>query len=267
MCLKRNDYGGVMAKKKVKNEFLFFIIALVFMLAPIILWIVSIATNHQEYSSNLIISALEHVKIKNPKNSSPFSLELGIPSIMAVVLYTIVLMRNKDSYRQFGDINKIDVGAMILHLFNLIFLVSVCSLAAAGELIFGIKVSALLVFGIIISLLGMHSISGFVWIILSICFVINISLFNGWWGAMPYIICSYVSIFIQVAMLKYFQFDLETLKMEFTGFGNMIVNDTHQAIELSKEAGSKAVNIGKNVIPSGKIVDVISSDTKSDAKV
>ena len=240
------------------NKFYFF--AMVFMLISILIaWrspamIVEAERQKQYFNGNGILQNIGNtfgtLLFGNPGTETyqrtvknPFRFN-GMASLLAVILYSIILYRNKNTLGQF-DKNNIDKRLMVLHALNLIFLVTVCSLFTTDSTMYlpfmrdPINPIFIIALAMLLSAVSMSSLSGIFWIIAVVAVLSNLKQFNDWEGySAAYVICAYVSIVIQVLILRLFNIDLQQLKQDFMAPAKHIKGDVQATIET----GSKAVN-------------------------
>lgn len=227
-----------MFKEKSKNYVMLWCVCVALMSISIICWIYAMANPVQMYDAGVlgVWQRAKHAVLGT--NYAVFDGKTGYAVILALILYTIVGIRNKNTIVQIGDENKFDVPAVVLHILNILFLTSVCCLVSSAT-IFGLSSIQFITIGIIVTLLGMRSISGFIWILCTICMIFSINNFNKWPMAIPYAICGYVSIIMQIFTIKIFQFDIEQLKHDFLGgkevLRNVVVEDMKKSIDSSKK--------------------------------
>ena len=224
-------------KLLTKSNFIFLITATL-MFIPIILAFTSpsITTAPEEIVSGW--GPFKKVEIITRTYQSPFLNNIGgLAAIYAVIIYTIVLLRNKNTIVNISDVNKLNIKGAILHVLNLVFLITVCALIPndMNILIFNINVRQFMLYAIILSLIGMRSIAGYIWIIVSICLIINLDAFDKWGTyAVIYIVCAYLSIASQVLLLNVFDFSINELLNDFGNYGQTIIEDTKFAVNLTK---------------------------------
>lgn len=164
----------------------------------------------------------------------------GRAAIFAVILYSFVLIRNKNTLYQFNE-NHIDVRNVIIHFLNLVFVTSIFAAFIEGGEIFGLSASTYIILSIIFTATSMKTLSGFGWILATVAIVNNLNGFSKWGiNGVFYIILSYVSIVIQILVLKIFEFDLNELKNDFAGTKKTITDSVKQSIEATK-SGVKTV--------------------------
>ena len=199
---------------------------------------------------------------------NPFKLN-GLASVLAVILYSVILYRNKNTLTQF-DKEKIDKKVMILHLLNLIFLLTVCSLFTTESNIYlpfmsnPINPIYIIVMATLLSAVSMRSLSGIFWIIAVVAILSNLKQFNEWYNySAAYIICAYISLIIQVLMLKLFNIDIEDLKQDFTSPMKRIGGDVKATIDSGKKVTDMAVNATKVAVNATTGIPVASLQVKN----
>lgn len=184
---------------------------------------------------------------------SPFRFN-GFASIFAVALYSILLFRNRNTLKQFNSDN-IDIRIMILHILNILFLVTICSLFTQSTLIFGLSTAHFMIAATLLSLISMRSLSGYCWILAVVAAIPNLDLFNRWEGfSTVYVLCAYASIIVQILALNIFEFDLELLKQDFIKPVNNIKGDVQSSIATTmKAASSISAGLVGSISKAGKL--------------
>lgn len=276
--------------KKIKNWFAVkenvqYFVASILMLVPIILALWGPVSEYQEirekkhvdmggligdglnFAGNLLFGRQteEYTAVAR----APFAWT-GFAAVMAIAIYSIVLYRNKNTLKQF-DKDNIDRKIMVLHVLNLIFLVTVCSLFTVDSSIFGLNPIYFMIAAIVLSLVSMKSLSGYCWIVVVVTSLANLDVFNRWRGySVAYTLCAYASIVVQLLILNVFDFDIEQLKRDFMPAMTSIKSDVQNSIDTTKSGVNNAINAGKTVatIATGVPINAIGTNTtaKVDAK-
>lgn len=233
-----------MFKNKSKTYIIVWLLCVILMMASIGMWIYAIFKGEQMYSPGLIPGGLQRIKHNVlGTNYAVSNGNAGNSVLLSVILYTVVGIRNRNTTTQLGNLNAIDIPAIILHILNILFLTSVFNLTDSAE-IFGFSSSQFIMVGIITTLLGMKSISGFIWILCTLCLICSARLFNMWSLAIPYVIFGYMSIIFQIFTIRIFEFDIEQLKNDILGgkeiMKNVVIRDIKESIDVSKSTIQKA---------------------------
>lgn len=245
-----------------KKKKCIYVITILLMIIPIIIVIIG-----PSYTTSTTVEVghffWKHEKEVQVTNYSPFQMG-GLAAVYAVILYTILLIRNKNTLYDF-NVEKINIMRIILHVLDLLFLVTICSLIPSeGKILFfDIDPRVFMFIAILLSLIGMKSISGYIWIIVSICLVGSLVKFDKWGPyAIVYIIFSYMSIVSQVLLLNIFDFNIDELMYDFNRAGKNIMQDVNQSIELTKETSAKIVDAAKPVAPAIKSVKNVKKENE-----
>lgn len=111
-----------------------------------------------------------------------------------------------------------------------------------------ISSQALLIFGIVISWVGMRSVAGFVWIILfsvAVCKMAGDSEAFGFYGVI-YILCAMISVFCQLTDLK--ENFISSLKRDFFSASEDVREEIDSANTILKNTAEKAAQATKSII-------------------
>lgn len=155
-----------------------------------------------------------------------------ITTIIAILIYSAIIIRNFKKY--YSEIPK-----LVLSIINILFLAGFLSVFLGEKVtILGLDTRALLFAGILMSWLGIRSITGYIWIILVLLGTTRMSEVDKAMGSMGviYIMCAYLSIVVQIIFCKMFEIDLATLKEDLFGIQESAINDVKVAGELTKSA-------------------------------
>lgn len=235
-------------KSTKKNELIIFIITAILILIPIVLAFINPSYDTTETVKRGWLFFKKEVQVIN-HHEGPFA-NSGFAPYWAVVLYSIILFRNKNSMFNFDGRKGISIKAIILHCLDLLFLTTVCSLIRpdAKILMFDINCNVLLMFGIILSIFGMKSISGFVWIFVAICLWQTFIKIDEW-GRLNwiYVLFAYASLVSQICILKLFKFDINEFLADFGVVKYSISRDVYQSTEVVKRTVQKSFNAAKKL--------------------
>ena len=233
-------------KKNDNKENIIYIISIILMLIPIVLVIInpgSVGTEVRTVTSGgwgpFNFGAQKGSEIVNVVHESPFGWD-GLAAIFGCVLYTIVLMRNKNTLYQFNK-NSLDFRILFLHFLNLIFLISAMSLFTKNNWnIFGLSPAYFMILAILFSALSMKTISGYMWIVAIIIAMFNIDVFNKWQGySTIYVVSAYSSLICQTLILNIFDFDINALINDIATPGRKIKGNINAAIDTTTEGVKK----------------------------
>lgn len=163
-----------------------------------------------------------------------------ITTMVAILIYSATIIRNFKKY--YSNIPK-----FIISIINILFLAGFLSVFFIDKAtIFGLDTRAILVAGVLLSWLGIRTISGYIWIILVLLGASRMSdvdaAMKGW--GVIYILCAYLSIVVQAVFCKMFETDFETFKEDLFGIKDIANKDVKAASEQVKstvEAVSKLV--------------------------
>ncbi len=119
-------------KEVLKKENIIYYVSMVLMLIPIILVIINPGVAGKEVIETTSggwlfgVGAQKGTEVIDVVYESPFAWN-GLAAVFGCILYSIVLIRNKNTLHQFNK-ETLDFRVLILHFLNLIFLVSAMSL-------------------------------------------------------------------------------------------------------------------------------------------
>lgn len=235
-------------KKEEVKGIVVYAITVLLMAIPIVLSFLSPSVKYTETKQTGFI--FKQTKEVLTEVKSPFQIT-GLAAVYATILFTILLIRNRKTVIVFGDEKKINVKAVILYILDLFFLTTVCSLIPSSEhiLFFNINCKTFMIVAILLSLIGMKSLSGYVWILVTICLVFNLNAFDKWGiYSVIYVLFAYMSIVSQVLVLNIFEFDINELFYDFGKYGNTVTGNMRQSINVTKDTVGKVAETAKSVV-------------------
>ena len=243
-------------KKRNKKETIIFIVSALLMLIPIILVIInpgSVGKEIIEVTSGGILGfgAKKGKEVVATLNESPFAWD-GLAAVFGCILYTIVLLRNKNTLYQFNKDN-LDFKVLILHFLNLIFLVSAMSLFTKNNwYIFGLSPAYFMIAAIAFSVVSMKTLSGYMWIVTIILAMFNVDVFNKWQGySTIYVVSAYASLICQVFLLNIFDFDVQNLIKDFSAPTREVAQNINVAVDTTVEGAKKIASATGSVAKAG----------------
>jgi len=217
----------------------------IMVITAIVLMVVAVIIACQSYTYTKQGFIIPFVNFEIGRSSKEMTLMPNLLStLFAVILYSGVVIRNK--FEIFKNPLKI-----VLCIVNVLFLSTITGVFIAGDFklpFVNINGYAILFFAIVMSWLGMKSISGYAWIILLVCslgHMTRVSASMGFVGAI-YILSSFISLGMQIAS-GYLSVDKEAFKRDFYNTGNAISVDINQSIETSKKVLGAASNLNPSI--------------------
>lgn len=164
-----------------------------------------------------------------------------ITTMIAILIYSAIIIRNFKKY--YSDIPKLAIS-----IINILFLAGFLSVFFTDKAtIFGLDTRAILVAGVLLSWLGIRTISGYIWILLVLLGTARMSDVDkamAGWGVI-YILCAYLSIIVQVVFCKMFETDFETFKEDLFGIKENANKDVKAASEQAKSAAEAVSKLVK----------------------
>lgn len=254
--------NSISTEIKADRKSLFLFLSCVFMLVPVIL---SLFTYTGIIDKSFLF--IVHYKKKITASIQPQLLS----TILAVVLYSSLLIRGIIQTNFKTEKNVVLGMDLLLHCLNVLFIASFLKIFFDEEPIkwlpIDISPMVILVFGILISWIGMKTIAGYVWVILFIMAMTKLTQIDHAMGGAGtiYVLSAFLSILCQLIPNGKFASLAQTFNSDFKVAKAEIQEDLQAAKETTEKLVKSAsgIPVNRNLPKEGE-EPVLVTDEKSD---
>ena len=238
---------------KSNKQSLFLFLSCVFMFIPVLL---SLFTYHYHYIGHIFFVIPKH-KVEDVIIHPDV-----ITTMYAVFMYSSLLVRGIVDIDLKTEKTPILVMRIVLLSLNVLFIASFLSIFVNAKTFLGVSSQALFIFAIALSWLGVKSIAGYVWVLLFLLSLGNISKINeamGLFGAI-YVLSAFISIAFQFIPNNKFSELAQAFKSDFKVAKTEIQEDLSEAKKTTEKIIKASAGAAVNYSSASNGTPVFSSE-------